>query len=269
VYADFHEVDIATSLKYKEVANGDTFTFAGAATRVTATGTAGDTYAYLESYYSGHGVINVTAAKGSAWANIEGSTVASNAVYDMEYEIQSLKGAAVNINGGFGANLGLYNSIVGNVTLNAGNGEAFITADNTFISSQITNRDGSFTFGAGTLKVSGQTANVAMHNAYLSTLDLTAVKGSSTIELKYDNTLLNDYGFSTNPDKFDIKLKVNKIQDNIEIYSDDRSDVIASISGFEWGTDSINGSMSYLENKPYYVELVGKNKIEIVFFAMG
>jgi hypothetical protein len=72
-----------------------------------------------------------------------------------------------------------------------------------------------------------------------------------------------------NPNNFDIKLKVNGIRDNIIIDSESGSDVIASISGFEWGTDYINGSTSYLDNTPYYVELVGKNKIEIDFYAMG
>jgi hypothetical protein len=317
VTADFYNADIATSLKYKEVGNakvaGDTFTFTGAATRVTATGTAENTYAYLESTYSGHGAISVTAAKGYAGASLEGSIVATNAVIDYKYysiqrdmsgeeigrtllttvpsndaewwkwdahnyrynfvseeQIKTLTGAAVNINGGLGADLGLYNSIVGNVTLNAGLGAVTIEVDNTFISSRIaTNINGSYSFGAGILKVSGQTADVALHNVYLSTLDLTAVKGSSNIELKYnDNTLLNDYGFSVNPNKFDIKLKVNGVVDNINIDSEYDSNVLASISGFEWGLDTINGYRGYMNDPNDNVyQLLGVSNTILIDFA--
>jgi hypothetical protein len=137
---------------------------------------------------------------------------------------------------------------LGALTVDGGAGDAYLFLEDSFIASTISiTNNGAYNFGTGTVKVSGQAANVTLSNTYLSTLNLQGVKGASIINLYYDdNPLENDYGFISNPEKIQINLKANNnIVDNINISGD--SSLIINMSGFEWGSDLINDTLAYTE----------------------
>jgi hypothetical protein len=168
----------------------------------------------------------------------------------IDYEIvsgtDSLTGAAVSVKGNGAFFSATANSVLGALTVDGGAGDAYLFLEDSFIASTISiTNNGAYNFGTGTVKVSGQAANVTLSNTYLSTLNLQGVKGASIINLYYDdNPLENDYGFISNPEKIQINLKAkNNIVDNINISGD--SSLSINMSGFEWGSDLINNTLDY------------------------
>jgi len=271
-YANFYDALVVSSIKYTESGmgklTGDTGTISGAATKLTS-----NTGAYLESDYSDHGAITVTATNGGAGAYLSEAMVVTKAEYDFKWynssdgtlideipvdgnepipwwkypgvdyysqeQLKTLTGAAVSIKG-IGADLNIQNSVTGAITVDGGVGEALINISNSLIVNKIeTNND----ITGSSLKVSGQSALISLENVYLSKLDFTNIKTNVALDLNYNSMEIKNF---ENTLSFEINLKAaNQFQDSIILNEEASNLNEITITGFEFDKDLIN-DQSYL-----------------------